>query len=129
MTEDRAYVENMQKLKRILNLINFKINYPKLGGKEYLFIPSSQRELFYDLFDLEGVKVDINQSSFDKFNIYSQIDEKDKIHNWVYINDVKNINTIYFYPWLENIVKTFDPENDRIVNKTFISFRKLMKKN
>ena len=117
-----SYEYNIQQLKRCIEEINIFQDYPKLGSKEYLYIPENQIDLFFDLFDLEELKLESINGESQKFFIYSQIDEDKKFHNYTMIIGEKD--EIYFYQWLEDNISKFNPNCLDLLRNTFVSYRK-----
>ena len=117
-----SYEYNMQQLKRCIKEINILQDYPRLGSKTYLYIPENQAEIFYDLFDLEDLKIEDENGKLQKFYIYSQIDDCKKFHNYTMIIGEKE--EIYFYQWLEDNILKFNPDCLELLRNTFISYKK-----
>ena len=112
--------ESIKKLKELINENYDSIikNFPKKDSKEYLFISSELKDLFYFLFDLEELKLECMMPTckFD-FYILSQSDG-DKIYNYTQV--IGDYEKIYFYPWLSEQLN----EYQNIVQKAFIDFKK-----
>jgi len=113
-------MESIIELKKTINKNKNNIlkNYPKKDSKEYLFISSDLKDLFYFLFDLEELKLEcmMPNCKFDFF-ILSQSDGE-KIYNYTQI--IGNYEKIYFYPWLSEVL----PEYQNLIEKAFVEFKK-----
>ena len=122
MQNENTQIKNIKKLKILIDQNKDKIfkEFPKKDSKEYLFISSELKNLYYFLFDLENLKLECLESSC-KFDFYILAQAKDKkIYNYTQI--IGEYDKIYFYPFLKELLQDID--KDDVVTKAFVEYKK-----